>query len=186
MNLVHPSVPQGLRRSCDAMLDFRTSDWAAMWFELFDWYYMILLPSSLLKIQGGRCSDAMAAMVLAEPPSAKLFHRDVSCQRHRPCDWSKSMVFFSARFWICYKDLLREEQLLRKMHGVYQWSDCNPGGSISGLHRRREIRRSGVAISALRTRCFQSSSAALCWADLLDAWASERLREVSLGKCGGR
>ena len=41
----------------------------------------------------------------------------------------------------------------------------------------------GEAISApVRTRCFQSSSAALCRADLLDAWASEHLREVSLGK----
>jgi hypothetical protein len=45
--------------------------------------------------QGGRCSDAMAAMVLAEPPSAKLFHTDVSCQRCGPCDWSKPVRSFS-------------------------------------------------------------------------------------------
>lgn len=143
------SAPQGLRRSCDAKLDFRLSCHAIwIWLILILppsalYIYMIInyiciqntvelwtvelnSPSALPTVssngsnsiwciwdirhtaktiqdnalsrqirQGGRCSDAMAAMVLAEPPSAKLFHTDVSCQRCGPCDWSKPVRSFS-------------------------------------------------------------------------------------------
>ena len=56
----------------------------------------------------------------------------------------QNLCVLSARFWLCRKELLQEEQRLRKMHGVYQSSDCHP----EGLHRRREIGRSNFGSSA--------------------------------------